>query len=131
MDDVLSALDVHTARWIVDKCFQGELLRGRTVILVTHNLAMAGPIAQHIVSISSTGAITSEATIADVLSHNVELREEAALVTAQIEKADEDIAEEAKVEANPDAKGKLVADEEVELGFVSLAASAFLCQFTL
>ena len=34
LDDVLAALDVHTARWIVDKCFKGDLLRGRTVVLV-------------------------------------------------------------------------------------------------
>ena len=31
---VLAALDVHTGRWIVDKCFRGDLIRGRTVILV-------------------------------------------------------------------------------------------------
>lgn len=31
---VLAALDVHTSRWIVDTCFKGELLSGRTVILV-------------------------------------------------------------------------------------------------
>ncbi len=31
---VLAALDVHTGRWIVDQCFKGDLLRGRTVILV-------------------------------------------------------------------------------------------------
>ena len=31
---VLAALDVHTGRWIVDKCFMGDLIRGRTVILV-------------------------------------------------------------------------------------------------
>ena len=34
LDDVLAALDVHTSRWIVDKCFKGDLLRGRTVVLV-------------------------------------------------------------------------------------------------
>lgn len=34
LDDVLAALDVHTSRWIVDKCFKGDLLRGRTVLLV-------------------------------------------------------------------------------------------------
>ena len=34
LDDVLAALDVHTAKWIVDKCFQGDLVKGRTVILV-------------------------------------------------------------------------------------------------
>jgi ABC-type multidrug transport system fused ATPase/permease subunit len=34
LDDVLAALDVHTAKWIVDKCFQGDLVKGRTLIIV-------------------------------------------------------------------------------------------------
>ena len=34
LDDILAALDVHTAKWIVDKCLQGDLVRGRTVLLV-------------------------------------------------------------------------------------------------
>ena len=31
---ILAALDVHTSRWIVDKCLKGDLLAGRTIILV-------------------------------------------------------------------------------------------------
>jgi len=31
---VLAALDVHTAKHIVEKCFSGELVEGRTIILV-------------------------------------------------------------------------------------------------
>ena len=34
LDDVLSALDVHTSQWIVRECFRGDLVRGRTIILV-------------------------------------------------------------------------------------------------
>ena len=34
LDDILAALDVHTSRWIVDKCLKGDLLKDRTVILV-------------------------------------------------------------------------------------------------
>jgi len=34
LDDVLAALDVHTARWVVEKCLQGDLVHGRTVLLV-------------------------------------------------------------------------------------------------
>ncbi|KAJ6581164.1 hypothetical protein B0H19DRAFT_1060820 [Mycena capillaripes] len=47
LDDVLSALDssVHTSQWIVDKCLGGDLVADRTVILVTHNVALARPIA--------------------------------------------------------------------------------------
>ncbi|EED80206.1 predicted protein [Postia placenta Mad-698-R] len=32
--EILAALDVHTAKWIVEKCLQGDLVRGRTVLLV-------------------------------------------------------------------------------------------------
>lgn len=34
LDDVLAALDVHTAKHIVEDCFNGDLIRGRTVLLV-------------------------------------------------------------------------------------------------
>ena len=34
LDDILAALDVHTAKWVVEKCLQGDLVRGRTVLLV-------------------------------------------------------------------------------------------------
>lgn len=39
LDDVLAALDVHTSKYIVDNCFKGDLLRGRTVILVVSILS--------------------------------------------------------------------------------------------
>jgi ABC-type multidrug transport system fused ATPase/permease subunit len=38
LDDVLSALDVHTSRWIVDRCFRGELVTGRTMIIVVRKM---------------------------------------------------------------------------------------------
>ena len=41
LDDVLAALDVHTAKWIVDKCFKGDLVRGRTVVLVVRHSGSA------------------------------------------------------------------------------------------
>ena len=34
LDDILATLDVHTAKWIVEKCLQGDLVRERTVLLV-------------------------------------------------------------------------------------------------
>ena len=41
LDDVLAALDVHTAKWIIDKCFKGDLVRGRTVVLVVRHSGLA------------------------------------------------------------------------------------------
>ena len=44
LDDVLAALDVHTAKHIVEECFKGDLIRGRTVLLVVLDLITCWPI---------------------------------------------------------------------------------------
>ncbi|KZW03602.1 P-loop containing nucleoside triphosphate hydrolase protein [Exidia glandulosa HHB12029] len=38
LDDVLSAVDTHTASALVQRCFLGPLMEGRTLILVTHHV---------------------------------------------------------------------------------------------
>lgn len=40
LDDCLSAVDAHTSKHIYQKCFMGDLLKGRTVILVTHQVRL-------------------------------------------------------------------------------------------
>uniref|UniRef100_A0A8H7XSA6 P-loop containing nucleoside triphosphate hydrolase protein n=1 Tax=Psilocybe cubensis TaxID=181762 RepID=A0A8H7XSA6_PSICU len=57
LDDVLAALDVHTSVWIIEKCFWGDLVKGRTVLLVTHNITLAKPIASLIVKLGLDGSI--------------------------------------------------------------------------
>lgn len=42
LDDVFAALDVHTAKWIVDKCFSGDLVKSRTIILVVSRRELVG-----------------------------------------------------------------------------------------
>jgi ABC-type multidrug transport system fused ATPase/permease subunit len=49
LDDCLSAVDPHTAKWIFDNCIRGPLMRNRTCILVTHNLALCVPQSRYIV----------------------------------------------------------------------------------
>jgi len=49
LDDCLSAVDSHTAKWIFDNCITGPLMINRTCILVTHNLALCVPSAEYIV----------------------------------------------------------------------------------
>lgn len=39
LDDCLSAVDSHTATWILTKCLKGPLMKGRTVVLATYNIA--------------------------------------------------------------------------------------------
>ncbi|KAJ9663926.1 Transporter of the ATP-binding cassette (ABC) [Coniosporium apollinis] len=43
LDDVLSAVDSHTAKWIFDQALLGSLMYNRTCILVTHNTALCLP----------------------------------------------------------------------------------------
>ncbi|KDQ30408.1 hypothetical protein PLEOSDRAFT_1053612 [Pleurotus ostreatus PC15] len=123
LDDVLAALDVHTSKWIVDKCFRGDLINNRTVILVTHNVALATPVAGFVVSLGSDGQIVSKGGVAEVLADSDALKQEVAVEQAALAKAEETI-DDAQVDPE-DAKiagGKLIAAEEVELGHVGWPA---------
>ncbi|KAJ3557433.1 hypothetical protein NM688_g1472 [Phlebia brevispora] len=121
LDDVLAALDVHTAQWIVEKCFQGDLVRGRTVILVTHNVALASPIAEFVVALKD-GRIISQGSLSSALEKDKKLSAVVAKETEQIEKAEEEF-----TEAKPDGEeaqkgGKLVVAEEISEGHIGWPA---------
>ncbi|EPS98690.1 hypothetical protein FOMPIDRAFT_1037403 [Fomitopsis schrenkii] len=123
LDDVLAALDVHTSRWIVDHCFKGDLVHGRTVLLVTHNVSMASPIADFVVALGTDGRITSQGSIANALEHDQKLAAELAKEEAHIEKAEATVEEQAPAEElSKQDIGKLVVDEEIAVGHVGLSA---------
>ncbi|KAF7353370.1 ATP-binding cassette transporter [Mycena sanguinolenta] len=126
LDDVLAALDVHTSKWIVEKCFSGDLIKGRTVILVTHNVALAAPIADFTISIGLNGRIMSQGSVAQALQHDIRLAEEANADLQVMEQVvDAEAVEVAQpADPKPDAKsdGKLILAEEVQLGKVKWSA---------
>ncbi|KAL1938254.1 hypothetical protein VTO73DRAFT_11898 [Trametes versicolor] len=123
LDDILAALDVHTSKWIVDKCLKGELLQGRTIILVTHNVAMVSPVADFVVDMGSNGGILSQGSLASALERDSKLLTEVKEERAEIEKAEQEIAPEKveDAEAKPTV-GKLVVAEEMEDGHVGWSA---------
>ncbi|KZO97554.1 multidrug resistance-associated ABC transporter [Calocera viscosa TUFC12733] len=53
LDDVLSAVDAHTAHHLFDQCLKGELLTGRTVILVSHHVQLCLPGASYVISLDN------------------------------------------------------------------------------
>ncbi|TFK86638.1 P-loop containing nucleoside triphosphate hydrolase protein [Polyporus arcularius HHB13444] len=57
IDDVLAALDNSTVMHIVNQCLRGELLRGRTVLLVSNNVAVVRPHADHVYEMLPGGII--------------------------------------------------------------------------
>ncbi|KAK6417948.1 Transporter of the ATP-binding cassette (ABC), partial [Oleoguttula sp. CCFEE 5521] len=67
MDDVLSAVDSHTAKWIFDKALLGPLMYNRTCILVTHNAVLCLPQAAFAVVLDN-GRVTTSGTAQEVIS---------------------------------------------------------------
>jgi ABC-type multidrug transport system fused ATPase/permease subunit len=67
LDDCLSAVDPHTAKWIFDKCIRGPLMRNRTCILVTHNLALCVPQSRHVVYLDN-GRVDIQGTPEEVIA---------------------------------------------------------------
>ena len=57
LDDVLSAVDAHTAHHLYNECLNGELVRGRTVILVSHHVQLCAPGANYVVALDN-GRVT-------------------------------------------------------------------------
>ncbi|KAI0801943.1 hypothetical protein BC629DRAFT_1591605 [Irpex lacteus] len=122
LDDVLAALDVHTARWIVDKCFKGDLLRSRTILLVTHNIAMAGPLANFVVSLDTDGHVVRQGSFYDAIARDSALQEEVRHEEEAVELDKlEDSADDTGHVVKKD-KGKLVVSEEIAHGQVSWQA---------
>ncbi|KAJ6595665.1 P-loop containing nucleoside triphosphate hydrolase protein [Mycena vulgaris] len=121
LDDVLAALDVHTSKWIVEKCFSGDLVDGRTVILVTHNVALAAPIADFTISIGLNGRIMSQGSVAEALQHDIVLANEA---NADLKVMEQVVTEEPIEVKTTETKtdGKLILAEELQLGKVKWSA---------
>ncbi|OCH87049.1 hypothetical protein OBBRIDRAFT_796585 [Obba rivulosa] len=123
LDDVLAALDVHTARWIMDKCLKGDLVRGRTIILVTHNVTLTSLTADFVVSLGTDGRIASVGSLDVALAKNIKLLEETQHEDQYSNTAVRDIDElilDAPTRVSED--GKLVVEEEVAEGHVGWAA---------
>jgi len=68
MDDCLSAVDSHTAQWIYQYGIAGELMDGRTRILVTHNVSLTLPAAKYVV-VMDNGRVKAQGDPEKVLKH--------------------------------------------------------------
>ncbi|KAF9269658.1 multidrug resistance-associated ABC transporter [Marasmius fiardii PR-910] len=53
LDDVLSAVDAHTAHHLYHECLKGDLMKDRTVILVSHHVQLSAPGADYIVTLEN------------------------------------------------------------------------------
>ncbi|THH30400.1 hypothetical protein EUX98_g3808 [Antrodiella citrinella] len=123
LDDVLAALDVHTAKGIVEKCFRGELLRDRTVILVTHNVALTAPVADFVVALGPDGRILSQGSLSSALAKDKKLESDVTKERQAIELEEKNL-DETSVGQAPATKpkGQLIVEEEIALGHLGWSA---------
>ncbi|OZJ06265.1 hypothetical protein BZG36_00792 [Bifiguratus adelaidae] len=70
LDDVLSAVDAHTAKHIYQKCLMGPLMANRTRILVTHHVRMCVTGANYLVNIRE-GRVQHVGKVADLRERSI------------------------------------------------------------
>ncbi|CAG8506025.1 1335_t:CDS:10 [Funneliformis caledonium] len=118
MDDCLSAVDSHTAKHIYEKCLLGDIMEGRTRILVTHHVGLCLRGSSKVV-VMKNGRIIGQGTPSEVLSKGI--LEEISLEERE-EQKNTDISEELK-SSKPqktigEGDGKLMTEEEKAEGVV-------------
>jgi len=126
LDDILSAVDSHTATALIDKCLVGPLMRGRTIVLVTHHLSAVTAQAGWVVQMSN-GRITAQGTTEDLRADGLlaGIINIAAPLAAEVEhvKGEEEVGP--MVSASPK---KLV---EPEIKATCVHSSSFICAIAL
>lgn len=63
LDDIFSALDTLTSRFILENLFKGDLVKDRTIVLVTHHTHLAGPVADYMVTLDDEGSVAQAGPI--------------------------------------------------------------------
>ncbi|GME86756.1 unnamed protein product [Ambrosiozyma monospora] len=94
LDDVLSAVDAKVGKHILEKCFLG-VLKGKTVVLATHQLSLIRSAADKIIFLNGDGTLNVGTQI-ELIEKNAGF---ANLMAYQQEKADEHTEEEVLEEA--------------------------------
>ncbi|TDL18519.1 multidrug resistance-associated ABC transporter [Rickenella mellea] len=124
LDDPLSAVDSHTARFIYERLLLGPLMQNRTVVLVTHHVELVLPGAYYVVRMLD-GRIDTQGTVKDLRSRGVldEIAQDSAPPTQENDQETKE-ASDVKVD-DPNAPAaeakkprKLVEDEERASGGV-------------
>ncbi|KAF5096830.1 hypothetical protein D0Z00_002631 [Geotrichum galactomycetum] len=138
LDDVLSAVDAHVGKFIMDNCFL-DLLKDKTRILATHQLSMITA-ADRVIFLDSTGYITvgtadelrkSTPLFDDLMKYNDHDQSEEEEVEENIEEEKIEELEEVKkkITENKKASGALIKAESKEEDAVKLAVYMSFIQY--
>ncbi|WWC87878.1 uncharacterized protein L201_002776 [Kwoniella dendrophila CBS 6074] len=96
----------------------GDLMRDRTVLLITHHVGLAAPIADYMLAFNPNGSVKSQGPIEDALLPDEDIEKEA---EEDVKASEEAISAEKKADEKKPAH-KLVKDEEKSEGRISKKA---------
>ena len=90
--------------------------------LQTHNVAMASPVADFVVSLGTDGRVASQGSMSKVLAKDKGLSKEIDEENKVIEKAEHTVDDQQPVEESKKSDGKLIVAEEISVGHISWPA---------
>lgn len=93
-------------------------MKGRTVLLVTHNILLASPIADYLIALNSDGTIRSQGTVEKLLKEDVVLKSVASRAMESAEGKEQYDEKEAEEQLRKE-QGKQIAEEDVAVGRVT------------
>ncbi|KAJ3715756.1 P-loop containing nucleoside triphosphate hydrolase protein [Lentinula raphanica] len=108
LDDMLAALDVHTSKWVVEKCLASDLLKDRTVIIVTHNVRLVEPLASLVVTMK-------DGQVQDI-RHRLPIPNQDLHETLSV---NQELTNESDSKCERERDGKLIIPEEIKEGHIS------------
>lgn len=106
------------------KCLCGPLIRNRTVILVTHNLALTSKLADFVVSVGLDGRVRTHSSVSNALVNDELLATEANKGQAILDSAENEVDSMPPSDEAKKSGGKLIVAEEIAIGRVSFSAIA-------
>ncbi len=121
LDDVLSAVDAHVGRTIVDEALTGELAEGRTRILATHHAEMVLPKASYLIKLRNGRLESAEPiTPEDIEVSSAVVGESSTAASSSDETAVGTASDEAEADGKKKKPEKVVDEEDRESGRVKM-----------
>lgn len=108
-----------TSRYILDNLFKGDLVKDRTVVLITHHLHLAAPVAAYLVKLGENGSVVHAGPIEGPISTSSSTTDVFKMTETETDDTTtlgDETPEEVKVAA------KLIKDEEKAEGRISRRA---------
>lgn len=111
LDDIFSAVDVHTTRHLYEHALTGKLAEGRTRILATHHVGMCLPKTEYVVYLED-GKVAIAGSAADLQDNSLLSIMQTDKRGDETDRSSEDIDLDARNKPNGVSRNKLLSEEQ-------------------